>query len=769
MRHYPGARFIASAVLCLTPLLFGGVDAWVQEAGIAAMVIGYLIYVPRREAMPLLLIGALALGMGWLLVKDLMPASYGGTLIWRESLIQDYQLVLGSIRHPEQMRFWDTWLMLLAGILWFWWVRSLMDGKVARGHFCWTLLISAFVVALVSLLVKNSDPDRIFNLRYTPGYLGFGPFPNRNHTASLLAMGLMMGGGCLMEMLRHRRPAKAVFCVVMVGVIFQALLTSGSRGALAAALGGGLFFVFCFFLRHKNFKILVLLLGGMLLVGSFFFLSNSKVLGRIQQDGVGSHASEGRVEIWKDAWKVVQDAPWLGHGLDTFASIFPFYQRYGVTNHRILHPESSGLLLLSEWGLVATGIGLVILLMMVIPHLKRLPWVEHGFSYRTGAFAALVVVALHGCWDVPWHRWGIMLYVLTVLAIACPSWIHSTEKTASLLSGAFLLPLALVGIFSVLRWAPGAPHRPADVEAMTLQVQQKKAVPLREIERALRWYPLSGALHHAFGLGILPDPNLRERAWNHFRVADRLIPYSWTMPYEQAVAGTPYSVAAACHYWAMAIERSGHRRDEILGVAMNRTSKFPEAKAYWRQYVEEESYLIPAYLLQVSPSDASTLYAKWWKERSNRTDWTDGERSAFYLTVSRWGTLEQFQSWVKANESRENQEYLLWVRVYHEMKRDDLAWEILKKRLPTPVFSSSVSENLNFLRGEWEQHPENWSNAQSLTLYYHSKEAWEERNQVIFSTARREGAPVWFREVGARILGDQGDFSGAIKLLLRHR
>jgi hypothetical protein len=118
--------------------------------------------------------------------KEFAPALIFGSASWRDVLTANYAMSFPWTHHPEPARAVDALLVGVIALVWFLWVRTLAAERENRPILAWTMLGSAAIVAVVSFATRGIDPQAIYGLRYTQGWFGFGPFPNRNHTASFL-------------------------------------------------------------------------------------------------------------------------------------------------------------------------------------------------------------------------------------------------------------------------------------------------------------------------------------------------------------------------------------------------------------------------------------------------------------------------------------------------------------------------------------------------------------------------------------------------------
>lgn len=117
-----------------------------------------------------------------------------------------------------------------------------------------------------------------------------------------------------------------IFYLFAILMIWSLILTL-SRAALISALAGIGFLLF--FLRRK---FLCWFLAGVVSLAAFFyFLSppDSKYKLKLEMANI-QNTVVWRLEVWQDSWSMIQQKPWLGHGLSTYMKVFQHYRRGGV-------------------------------------------------------------------------------------------------------------------------------------------------------------------------------------------------------------------------------------------------------------------------------------------------------------------------------------------------------------------------------------------------------------------------------------------------------
>jgi putative inorganic carbon (HCO3(-)) transporter len=122
------------------------------------------------------------------------------------------------------------------------------------------------------------------------------------------------------EDLRHRLLFSLLFFLLI-----WSLAVTFSRGAWVTAFLGIMVFVLMYMLiqRHSEFY----LVSGILFVSILLWAYFGCILtGDSHSDSLRYETIYWRIHIWKDTFNMIQDSPWLGHGINTFMQIFEAYR-----------------------------------------------------------------------------------------------------------------------------------------------------------------------------------------------------------------------------------------------------------------------------------------------------------------------------------------------------------------------------------------------------------------------------------------------------------
>lgn len=766
-----GGTVAALAVFALIvtagPLLFGAVDRLVQVGLVALLALG--VYLRPPAMVPLspwgnrLAVALLAL----LVVKELAPAEWFGATAWRTAVTRDFAVALPPTHHPEPARALDGWIAAIIAGVWFFWVRRLAAERESRIVLAWTLFGAAAVVAAVSFATRGWDEKAIYGLRYTLGWRGFGPFPNRNHTGDFLAMGALLGAGCVGWAAARKKWRLLFGGLAGLGLVLAGLLATESRGGLLAFGFGLLVFLGLVQMRMRNRQAFAVAVGVALFVGACALAFGGPVLARFNSEQAGLVSNSMRVSIWRDTFAMWKDAPLFGHGINSFQQIFPFYQVFEFENGVVLHPESSWRQWLAELGLIPVVLGAVGLLVFLGSHLRE-TIAGRGFFFRAAGFAAVATILGHAILDVPAHRWGTAGFALAALALACPMRLEnrrvfSTRKTA-------LVPMAVAAFWMLPFFFDAPAWSPLTLNRALARCVTTYDVSLGQLRVLARHFPLNSDLNQHLGVRELAVRGDDETAaWQrHFRLAARLLPGSWRLPEAQARAVMMVSPKDALSFWAQAVDRGAGHRDEVLGLAVRATAGMTNGASYWGRYTEAQPRLLLAYAELVPEERARYYRSRWWKERALTADLDPAEVAAFYRTAHGWLDREQLDAWMLRRAAWKDREHRAWARLLHGWKDDQAAWRLLAAATPEekfPALPAGLAREA--LEERWSVVPGNFVNAQQLAALRARDGDVQGSEEIILAAGASAGAPRWFVQRAAHILARQERFAEAVALLLK--
>ena len=621
-------------------------------------------------------------------------------------------------------------------------------------------------------------------------WAGWGPFPNRNHAASFLAMSFLVGTGCLAWALVKRRIPLIVTGSLGLLLVGGALLYSQSRGGLLTLGAGLLVFATFVLVRFFSVRTLALLIAGGGLIAAAVLLFGGDVLSRFQSEEAGAVSNNMRVIIWKDTLLMWKDAPFFGHGLETFGQLFPMYQTAALDGAFARHPESSWLLWLAELGAVPLGVAIVALVIFVATNLTAVLERRGGFFISIGALAAFAGFLAHATVDVPAHRWATAGLALALLAVACP--VRSPDAPVPPSSRwSAIVPVCIAVFFALPLVKIDPAHSPltpvllAEREnwyALGGGANRPPRPSLDEWREAASHFPLDWNVQQNTGLRELESelPMLKSgKAMGHswqwrFDLVSRLAPGLYGESMKQAYATAYASKPLSIGYWQEAVTKAQRDKSEILRVAVRETAKFPTASGSWDRYCTDHPELLLTYVsvlvedLKASPEEVRPHFDSWWEQRALTAELTDEERSNFHRYAQHWVNLEQVERWIKRNGARRKKDYRDWGSMFHKLGADKRAWEIMSSvdKQPDPI-ELPRNATIDSMRELMDSTPDNFANIASLVGALEKSEQEAEAREIVMKTSKRETAPKWFLHKAAFAIAADGKTKEAVELLLR--
>lgn len=459
---------------------------------------------------------------------------------WRES-VSEAGIPLSSTHSPQPRLTLEAWLLLAAGILWAGWIIAIPWDSNSRRHAA--RFFSAGILGLALCVLAQWHYGW-----QPPGWLsqeGHGPFPNRNHTAHVLALGGVVAVGCGADAFRCGF-FRMVPWVLIACISLAALATTYSRGGILMLFAALAYWNVTAALARKSWKVLLLGLSGLCIAAAVLLVSGGPVAARFA-GGQGSSVGF-RIRIWEDTLALITDSPWLGTGLGNFAALFPFYRSASVIQSSIIHPENDWLWLISEAGWLAAFCAIALCAITLGGAFPNRRGTQRRL--RGTALAASLAALLHSFVDVPAHRLGTWMAAAFVMVIARRDVLTLPSRTSALTWR--VLGLSLVGLAAW--WVNVRDHgKRAETQLMTGKFSSAEASATFAIHRApLEWRPYFTRAMARASVGNMIE------AVGDFRRARFLDPHLVLIPIEEGRFWAAREPALALAAWKEAL----HRADE---------------------------------------------------------------------------------------------------------------------------------------------------------------------------------------------------------------
>lgn len=610
------SRFVFGAfwaILFVFTFLVSG--PWAGFHGVLLGCVGLLIALrPPAVALPRLwwILAAAFMIFG---ATSFFPASWMDQPAWRKTfeevgITTGPLIVIQARQAAEALALFG--IMLFVGL----WLAGHRPSSSQLRTWALAFTLGVAVYAIVSKF--RQDPQ--------DGLYGF--FPNRNHTATYLAMGSICGLGCVLQFLREKRFNLLAVALVATGICLWAVAAwSISRAGVVLVAVGALIWLSMLGKQYLGKNGLWAIGLTALAAGGLFLIADSGVKQRISKtaekagsmigpadpmapadgksDGESVHDLDFRIPTALDTLALIRDFKWTGIGAGQFYYIFPQYRKLtAVANDSSnFHPESDWLWMASETGLPST---FALAALVIVAGWKSLVSILRGRdrALRSGCLVAAMLLPLHGVFDVPGHR--ITLAWAAVLLFALSLGSSSEPKQKHLVSGNWpfrLVALVLLVVSSFLiyaQWWRGP--QPALVVAKTTLAE---AQDLYRQDQALQ----KNSDQASLGKSFQPPPgeDILEKALGSLRKTGEVTP----------------------------LDRSIRRFQGFLAL------HFDDKQALVRKSFEIELELDPTWVqapLQqalawstVDPEES----AKLWKEALKRAHWLDQHHPRSQSSVAR--------------------------------------------------------------------------------------------------------------------------------------
>lgn len=539
------------------------------------------------------------------LTASLLPRSFASSQSWRTNL-ESLGLETGNLISPHPASTIEC-LIIIGSII----IIGLcsLGHRVTRESF---LKVAAFFVIAVAIYTGISilfvqsklewgwDPNN-----------QFGFFANRNHMATLMIMGSLVGVGTLFIYLKKKNGMAFLVILLATGIICWAILGhSVSRaGLILFILFQLVWFVFVG-KKHLNYKLVTSFIVLFSLSVVLFFLSDTHLEDRmerlIEKKEAGSKLIDSgsksdynsilgsRKFIHADTYEMIQSEPWTGTGLGTYEFIFPFYKKECIgsklqlSNSNVLHPESNWLDLVSQAGIGSTLFLLIcvlpLLILMLFKNIKSKLWM-----LSLSCILSVCCILIHGIVDVPGQKIGIVMSGILLIGIS-QKFKYNQDRVSpryvifiyqSLAVGIFSLGLALIHS----QWFSSKSIVFSDTQTRMKKIQkmyqfsinaamQKDSASQKEYimsainltEIAIKRSPLDSELHFTYGkLHSFLDGN-EDKIKSSFEIESSLDPAWVELPLRQSQVWLFIDTSETLRLWAEALARANKIDDRYSRI-----------------------------------------------------------------------------------------------------------------------------------------------------------------------------------------------------------
>lgn len=775
--------WLIAAIPLIACFLGGGRSVFAK--GVTITSVGLLVLIaPPNYRLPKLVLVAL----GTLVAAPLLsflPATWMAPLPeWRVSLMTDWGISLASSATPQPWVTLESWLLFTSGIVWLCWCTSrgstLADRRI-------TLRMMVVGIAVIAMLTMG-DKAKLVNILWWkfPLELGdtFGPFANRNHTSSLMAMASILSIALAYDCYRIKQRRWLLFLLFLVP-FFMVIVSNTSRAGILLFFLGITVWLWTSAMRKSFFK-KVALISTLVLVGVSLTLFvggslTSRFATSFGADDTGRGVG-GRSAFYSDVVKMTSQSPWTGIGLGNFVDVYPQVASFHEPRMRFLHPESDLFWLMAEGGMIALiSFAAVILLLASLTG----PWSgsredESGSRQdrrlRHAVAIAAWIAAMHGVVDVPNHSLGYSMCSGMLLALSLrPSCARSPAKWIDRFAFRILgLGMVLFGA-SFLAIFLGTPTLPGRSTAKLL-AQQARALNSTErdgealalVNRAVKMNPLDWTLYFLRGSLHLKLKHTDREALLDFGRARAIEPHYAKMCIEEGDVWLLYHSKFAIQAWKEFLQRQPEAAEYysmFLGLIQNEPNlrfearklattsplklvflRHTPASADFNEIVDEMIQSPKA--LEALEPEGRLEFFRLWQERGNREILKAG--------------LQKNQAWqqdgwrVLCEELAKNGEYEAAYR--------------LATRFELPPISPSVSDLHDFseLQHNFDINPIDPRRGLDLYFAQKAKGAWDTSLLTLEKISGLPNAPGYISYEKAVVYAQKLDFRKAWEFMSKY-
>ena len=757
-------------VLALLPAFLGGAtDRWSQ--GAVLIFVGLLLcWRPPRFSLGLPF-NAVTLGLICAAAAAFLPANFLGLPAWRVTATEDLGLPLGPFITPQPWLTAEAFVLLLAGLAWCHSVCT-VPSRLERASLLKLFCAGVTLLAIISIALYFLEYRWPFwNANYR-----FGPFPNRNQTANLLAIGSLITLACVHEDFRYNRRTWIGWSIA-ASVLFAALVLAYSRAAIILFFAGVVAWIVCLASVRRSGPRLAIGAGVVLILWSAFLFGGSETLDRFLQPGQSSLdlTKDFRWTIQQDALALAKTAPWTGIGLGNFESQFWLIRKaLGPADSRIVHPESDWLWLAVEMGWPAVGLALAgfgLLIARAFPFGN-----DPGWRLRTAAAVGGLIFILHGVVDVSAHRLGSVFPALFVLGMAMrprrktvpsPAWVQYSWRAGG-------LAFCVIGSAWLLAGESSGPLpgqiglTAAKNEARQFNQSREFAKAIESSEVALRWAPMDWELYYLRAVATALGTSDFRAALMDFSRARFLNPITPAVPFNEGLVWASRRPILALPAWQDALKRGGGARPAMFEKMMEVTKATPGMHDSLREMASGDRDLLLAYLSQADPQEFTAGFAS---VRATDPGLTRFDPSQLQTLVKLWRAKGHNSEFMEEAEKHPEWLRTIWASMaecYAERGDYKQAFELARVYGPPPVLPIKPQpEPVELLERALYKNPRDFARRYALYEFQMRASAPGQALSTLQKATAQDQCPTYFFYLQARLFAAEQKWQAAWESLKR--
>jgi hypothetical protein len=307
--------------------------------------------------------------------------------------------------------------IFLSAVLMFWTCRRVCEER-GTGRIVRVIAFIGLMASVAAIVQRAQRIDMLYGV-WRPldtGARPYGPFVNRNHFATWIIMACPLAYGYLLARAPRRQKSHLfaqrvvnvlkqlgtvrIWLVVAVCLMTLAVMLSASRSGLIGLVSA--FALSAILIRRRSTLVVrrwVFLQFALLALVVLWFANYDALLRRVEE--TISHAQEGRgrVAIWRDTIRLVEDFPATGTGAGTYGTAINVYQT-AEPGYAIGEAHNHYLQLMAEggaWLLLPAALAAGSFLVVTGRSLKQ--DLSTNYLIRAGACAGMAGVLVQSIWE----------------------------------------------------------------------------------------------------------------------------------------------------------------------------------------------------------------------------------------------------------------------------------------------------------------------------------------------------------------------------------
>ena len=766
MRFRPAGLAGLAAGLSLAAPALGGATALWARAALVGGTAAFFLCAPPRESLGKVW-NTIFLALAALALTSFLPAAWFPTPEWRRALVENYAVALPATLSPQPWLSAEAGGLFLAGLGWAYWLIARLpaqkDTRAAVRFFGAGVAVLA-AVALLAFLAGRQVPFWPPTLNASAD---FGFFPNRNQTASVLALAGVMLAAVAFDRFQRPRKSAALWLAAPV-IVGAALVVNYSRAGIALFFGGTAAWALAAVCIARSRKSAALSVAAIAMLLAVFFLFGGATLKRFQP--TKSEPAESwmglRSALQQDAFALANTAPWAGHGLGNFEPLFAMAREKSATQSRAVHPESDWL-----WAAVEMGWPAVALLLAGLLYgLRRcLPL---GENLRAAAAVCAVAFALHGLVDVSGHRAGAVWPALFLFASAMPPGLGGEPRVwvAPLfrLCGALLAALAVWWLASD-RWDWGRDFAPTTRTLARLDARRQKAqddgdwpAMIATATAAQRIAPLQWDFyfHRACAEAVSHSTAAAAR---DFAIARYLEPHWAQFCLDEGRLWLALDEPErALEAWQEALRRDPENAPVRYGRMLDDARGHFPLRAGLAKLAQTDRALLLAFLQKADRLESSLEIGALLTENPELTAFTPAQREALFEAWYQHGDRSQLTLALLGHPAWQDDGWPWLARNYADAQNYEAAWAVVQQFAPRPLLPAPPAETpRQELERKFFHQPADFQNG--LALYFAQKKSGETDAALATVAALKKiaGHPAYVSWLEAELWAEKADWEKA--------